>query len=693
MQSNKQSYVGNLFPLAFAVCMSATLMAQSSGTASPAKSLDNFLPARAFAQMKQRAAQTPARRNTVSPQPLPLPDAPVAAERYVFGRMDLAVDDAPQAVAIGAFQTGGPQSIAVVADGEVSILLGNPDGTFQPKTDYAASVGANAIATGDFNGDGNLDLAVANYDGVVSILLGNGDGTFKPQVGYSCFLTCNDVVVGDFNRDGKLDLAVDSYDGGTDGAYGLVILLGNGDGTFQAPVGYPAPTRPQYLVAGDFNGDGILDIATTVAFGDTLAVFLGNGDGSFKPYVEYVTGYEPQGITTADFNGDGKLDLVTGNTGSENVSVLLGNGDGTFQNHVDYPAGAGAWFVTPGDFNGDGKLDLAVTNYLDNSVSIILGKGNGTFAPQVVYGVGAGGYGLAAGDLNGDGKLDLAVGNSNTNTVSVLAGEGNGTFQAPKNYVTPALPDTVAIADFNHDGKPDLAVDAENNTISVFLNKGGGKFGAPAEYPIGYAPFGLSAADFGNGQIDLAVANQGENTISVLLGNGDGTFQPQRQYASGAEPEGTVEADFNGSGNLSLATTDLDGPGGAAVLLGNGNGTFQQFMSSPSTGAFTDLLAAADFRGNGIVDLAITGIEESNTNVSNVYIELGNGDGTFQQPVAYPTGVGPEGIVVADFNNDGKLDIADGQCRATIPSLCCSAMAMVLSSLNWFSPRASDRSC
>lgn len=657
MKGYKQRCIETLTTLTFVVFVSSALLAQSRATPSSSAS-GIYGPARALEQARQRAEHAPATvKDVFSPEPVQLPGSPVAAERYVFGRMDLAVDSVPQAVAIGAFQTGGPQSIASVSysPGTVSILLGNPDGTFQPKVDYAVNPGADAIATGDFNGDGNLDLAVAAYDGTVSILLGNGDGTFKPQVQYSCFVTCTSVVVGDFNRDGKLDLALDSYDGGTDGSFGLVILLGNGDGTFQPPVGFPAPTRPQFLTTGDFNGDGILDIATVVAFGDTVAVYLGNGDGTFKPYVEYVTGYEPQGITTADFRGDGKLDLVTANIGAGTVSVLLGNGDGTFQNHVDYATGNSTWFVTAGDFNGDGKLDLAATNTADNTVSILLGKGNGTFAPQVAYGVGAADYAIAAGDLNGDGKLDLVVGNQNANTVSLLIGKGNGTFQSPQDYALPGLGDTVAIADFNNDGKADLAVDTESNMIAVLLNKGSGKFGAPVAYPVGYAPYGVSAADFGNGQMDLAVANEGENTISLLLGNGDGTFQTQTQYASGQEPQGTVVGDFNGNGNLGLATIDFDGPGGGAVLLGNGNGTFQPFIGSPGIPAYTTLSATGDFRGNGMLDLAIGGATDT---ASYVWIELGNGDGTFQQPIAYPTGGDPEGVVIADFNNDGKLDIA-----------------------------------
>jgi hypothetical protein len=222
-----------------------------------------------------------------------LPGAPVAAERYVFGRMDLATTDYPVAVAIGAFQTGGPQSIAAANyyANTISILLSNPDGTFQAKTDYATGSYPEGIAVGDFNGDGNLDLAVANFYSNVSILIGNGDGTFKPQVAYSCISYCLDVIAGDFNRDGKLDLAVSTYD-----PNGVVILLGNGDGTFQTPVvTYAAGDWPVSLVAGDFNGDGFLDLATANEFTDTVSVFLGKGDGPFNPRSNTSRATSPKG--------------------------------------------------------------------------------------------------------------------------------------------------------------------------------------------------------------------------------------------------------------------------------------------------------------------------------------------------------------------------------------------------------------
>src|SRR5208283_3690322 len=199
-----------------------------TGAASSTVASFNGPVQRRLAQIQARSGKAPAAaRQTTAPRaalPVPqsLPGAPVAAERYVFGRMDLATTDYPIAVAIGAFQTGGPQSIAAANyyANTVSILLANPDGTFQAKTDYATGSNPEGIAVGDFNGDGNLDLAVANFFSTVSILIGNGDGTFKPQVAYSCMSYCLEVIAGDFNRDGKLDLAVSTYD-----PNGVVILL------------------------------------------------------------------------------------------------------------------------------------------------------------------------------------------------------------------------------------------------------------------------------------------------------------------------------------------------------------------------------------------------------------------------------------------------------------------------------------
>jgi hypothetical protein len=274
--------------------------------------------------------------------------------------------------------------------------------------DYGAGSNPSSVAVGDFRGDGKLDLVVAN-DGSnnVSILLGNGDGTFQAAVNYGVGSGSapTSVAVGDFNGDGKLDLAV-----ANELSNNVSILLGNGDGTFQAAVNYGAGSTLFAVAVGDFNGDGKLDLAVADAVSDYVSVLLGNGDGTFKTAVQYVAGLEPIAVAVADFNGDGKLDLAVANDEGNSVSILLGKGNGTFQAAVNYGTGTPG-SVAVGDFNGDGKLDLVVVGGVNSDnvsvVALLLGNGDGTFQAAVNYGTGAD-TSVAVGDFNGDGRLDRA---------------------------------------------------------------------------------------------------------------------------------------------------------------------------------------------------------------------------------------------------------------------------------------------
>jgi uncharacterized protein (DUF2141 family) len=349
------------------------------------------------------------------------------------------------------------------------ILLGNGHGAFQQPVslNYHTGSAPRFAAVADFNGDGKPDMAVSHEDGTgnISIMLGNGDGTFQPPLTYAAGSGASMVTVGDFNGDGKPDLAVAHLCCEAGG--NVSILLGNGDGTFQPQVTYPAGSYPIALAIGDFNGDGKLDLAVAVGLG--VSILLGNGDGTFQGQVTYPAGAGPASVAVGDFNGDGKLDLAVISFG---VAILLGNGDGTFQPPQFFPPAVGPFSVTVGDFNGDGKLDLAVALYDDNvAVAILLGNGDGTFQPAVGYApttLGSSDF-VAIADLDGDGKQDLAIAVGGTGSILVLLGNGDGTFQHPIGFSTDYNAVGIAVGDFNLDGKPDLAV-GTNSSVSLLTN-------------------------------------------------------------------------------------------------------------------------------------------------------------------------------------------------------------------------------
>ena len=225
---------------------------------------------------------------------------------------------------------------------------------------YQLGGGAYSLAVGDFNGDGKPDLVAATEQGTV-MLLGNGDGTFQPastvpNVTRRGIL----VVVGDFNGDGKLDLAIAENASCCD----VGIYLGNGNGTFQAGTTYILSGPPIFLVVGDFNGDGKLDLAVAVPKDHNVSILLGNGDGTLQHAVSYAAGQEPCSIAVADFNGDGRPDLAVVNRKSNNVSILVGNGDGTFPASARLCHCTGSHCpVAAADFDGDRTPDLVMSGW------------------------------------------------------------------------------------------------------------------------------------------------------------------------------------------------------------------------------------------------------------------------------------------------------------------------------------------
>ena len=355
--------------------------------------------------------------------------------------------------------------------------------------------GATSVAVGDFNGDGNLDLAVTNsYSGTVSILLGDGAGNFTTfsgsMVSVGSGTTSNpfSIAVGDFNSDGNLDLAVANFGDGT-----VSILLGDGTGFF-----HPAPTPivtvgrgPYSIAVGDFTGDGVLDLAVANSGDNTVSILVNDGTGKFSPAATptVAVGVSPLSVVVGDFLGNGKFDLAVVNScGTDSlcsapgtVSILLGDGTGNFTPATTLPVGYSPYSVAVGDFNGDGVLDLAVANSCGNdplcnnspgTVSILLGDGTGSFSSAATspVTVGVNPRSVAVGDFNGDGSLDLTVVNFNDNTVTILKGDGTGNFAPATTTPVPVgvNPTSVAVGDFNGDGNPDLAVaNFDDGTVTV----------------------------------------------------------------------------------------------------------------------------------------------------------------------------------------------------------------------------------
>ena len=401
------------------------------------------------------------------------------------------------------------------------------------RTDFPTVYSPIAISAVDLNDDGKPDLVIAHFEapGSVAVQLGNGDGTFQQPVGYATGEFPVALGTADFNGDGIIDLAVagQHFNPGS-----LSILLGKGDGRFEPQISTPLGNGPSSLAVGDFNRDGSEDVAVVNEFDHTLWVLLGNGDGTFQaPSVAGDVPF-PSVVTVGDFNRDGKLDLAVDgddDTGNSAVAVLLGNGDGTFQS-PEYFGTNGQDGITTSDFNGDGILDLAVaggTLSRGGFISVLLGNGDGTFQPEVDYPSNPSSDQVITGDFNGDGKLDLAnSGGSTGDTLAILLGNGDGTFQAPLQYSAGNGDISVTTADFDGDGTLDLATANESdNTFSVFLQANlPGASVYPTRYTFGAQPLGTTSS------WTATLTNTGTATLNITSITASGDFSESNRCGS-----------------------------------------------------------------------------------------------------------------------------------------------------------------
>jgi hypothetical protein len=518
-----------------------------------------------------------------------------------------------------------------------------------------STVGGGSSAAIDFNGDGNLDLVVTlpfagtdeSGNGFV-VLLGNGNGTFQPPQAFAAPQKPVGLAAGPLTKGGHPGIAVSGY-----ASSDVYLYLGNGSGGFSAPeqIYLPGTTGTGGLAIGDLTGDGYPDVVSSEGY-----IVFGTAGGASQPVYYPVADFlGTYGLVLADLRKNGLTDIVT--YAHAGVSVLLNQGNGKYEDGEWTMIAGGAGCGVTADFNSDGKPDLAVNT--PSGISILLGTGNAKSPFKAGATIPLAGVGcLVTGDLNGDGIPDLLVPvNGTPNRLLTYLGNGNGTFRLKSATATPNSGGYVVLADLNHDGKLDFAT--SGNLLA--LGNGDGTFQKPTAFVSNPPSSGFSniaVGDINNdGWPDLVLTNSaveaGETDLYVLLNNQEGGFN-QVPTNFGALTNEAILADLNGDGNLDVVLQGISS-GGAFVYLGDGTGafTYQTTLADPL--GIPGLNLVADLNGDGIPDIAVL---ESDT----LEVFLGLGGATYAIPFDIGTGPFPGTILTVNLHgqpaSSGLPDIA-----------------------------------
>ena len=563
-------------------------------------------------------------------------------------------------------------------------------------------VGSNPMAAtfGDFNNDGNPDVAVANYsDGTISVLLGRGDGTLGTQTTYSVLGGPTSVEAGDFNEDGFLDLIVSTSLVSTEfnppaGSLNAVyLLLGQAQGFGSTTLIYQLSdgSNPNQVLVADFNHDGKLDFALAVENTEngSVLVFMNQGNGLFSktPTTTLSLTLPVNSIAVSDFNGDSHPDLailqnplLNNTTGT--VSVTLGNGNGGFGNLTQLPVGENPSFVSTADLNADNNMDILVSNNDSDTVSVFLGTSNGQFTPVITpYPVGKNPSSVLAVGVNESGYPNLAVTNLFDNTLLILPGLWGGqSFQVPvtnegTHVIPPNLelstgtqPIAMALGDLNKDGQPDIVVvNQSDNNISVILGKNAtAVLGQQTTYCISdtscaglsndpatdYAPIAAATADLNGDSVpDFVIVNEDDNSISVFLGKGDGTFQVPVIYSVGQGPGFVSVADLSGDAFPELVVANFTDKT-ISILPNDRRGGFNNSVQPLNLPPAPYSAVVGEVTNDGYLDLVVGASK-------GVYVFSGGGATTYfnTTPIVLTSALPVTSISLGDFNADDQLDV------------------------------------
>lgn len=364
-----------------------------------------------------------------------------------------------------------------------------------------------------------IGLACGSSSNNVPNTCGNGTSDagelcFADAVAFSVGEAPAAVAIGDFDGDGNLDIVTANA-----ATADVSVLLGNGDGTFGAESSFDVGNNPVFVVASDLNGDGKADIATTNQGSDNISLLFGNGDGTFDTQALVPVGDAPSAFALGNLNGDTQPDIVCASSGGNNVRFLKNDGSGNFSSpEAPFSVGTKPRDLHLQDLNGDGELDVISINEDSDDVSVLLGNGDGTFAVQDSFDAGVSPLSASLGDVDGDGAVDLIA--ANADGLVFLKGDGAGSFETPVDFgINVNPPDVILLNDLNGDSLLDsIATSAVDGVVNLLAGDGTSAPGESVSFSTGAGASFTAAGDFnGDGQVDLVTANAGANNVSILL--------------------------------------------------------------------------------------------------------------------------------------------------------------------------------
>jgi hypothetical protein len=606
--------------------------------------------------------------------------APGAATASYAAASNFTTGIGPYSVTAADVNGDGRPDLAVANyfNANVSVLLnttapGATTASYAARSNFAVGSFPNSVIATDVDGDGRPDLAVANSTSDnVSVLL----NTTAPDATTASYAAASNFAAGgapysvtatDVNGDGRLDLAVANLTSSNVSVLLNTTAPGATIASYAAASNFAVGAAPYSVTATDANGDGRPDLAVANSDSGNVSVLLNTtapaaATASYAAASNFAAGDGPYSVTATDVNGDGRPDLAVANADSDNVSVLLnttapGATTASYAAASNFAAGDGPFSVTATDVNGDGRPDLAVANFfaVSNNVSVLLnttapGATTASYAAASTFTVGSNPYSVTATDVNGDGRPDLAVANVGTSNVSVLLnttapGATTASYAAASNFAVGTSPASVTATDVNGDGRPDLvAANADSDNVSVLLNTTApgattATYAAVSNFAAGDGPYSVTATDVnGDGRPDLAVSNVNSDNVSVLLnttapGATTASYAAASTFAAGVDPYSVTATDVNGDGRPDLAVANLASQNVSVLLNTTAPGATASYAAASNFAASGGAISvtASDVNGDGRPDLAVANNYGDNVSVllnRAAVFDLSEGTGT-----------------------------------------------------------------